>query len=344
MRYIKYLALIFAIISITIALILSSMIIYPFFEIGFTSIANEYQNSKIYILSMILDNSGTLSGLEIVGMDLTSQNILVVDVPADLTIENKTLSSIYVNYGASGVENAIGQETKLKFTDQITAMKNTIETYDKSSKYTITDVLKTLENKTQNEDLFEMLEAFNEFSTYFKSTIDLPKFIRITKFLRSNPSMAVISYPSKTSNGLIFTDKAELKNFSIEMENCLPIHNPFSIKPLIINCTDISSSTFYQNNWRKWSKYGYNFNLISSPCTVLSGQNIVLAISNADWKSLAIKKALEGIYPGDKFKFLSIDSTDALKIYYRVNYWASKNRYYEIGNNDFIILLGSYNP
>ncbi len=322
-------------------IIISSALLYPFFEMGFSTIANEYPNSKVYMLSLIIGNSG-ISTIEIVGMDLTTKNLIIVNVPNDLTFHGQTISKIYQEFGIKRMEEAIEKESGLKLTDYMISTKSALENYESGLNYnTIGDLFNNLEKNSKLEDPISIFHAFKSFSSNFVSTITLTKFIRLLRFIETKPVISSISYPSIYINGSIVTDEGELKNFAMEMENCAPFHNPFSIKPVIINCTNENPTAFYQNNWSKWSQNGYNFDLIPEICGNFSGENVVLSLSDATWKTIALKSALLKIYPKLNFKFLTENDPNFLKMYYSISNWAASERYYTLGNYDFVILLGS---
>ncbi len=337
----KNVILLLSIISMGVGIVISSVLLYPFFEMGFSTIANEYPNSKVYMLSLIIGNSG-ISSVEIVGMDLTTKNLIIVSVPKDLVFNGQTISNIYQVHGIKKMEEAIEKESGLKLTDYMISTKNALENYESGLNYnTIGDLFKNIEKNSKLSDPISIFYAFKSFSNNFTSTITLTKFIRILRFIQTKPVISNISYPSIYIDGLTVTDKEELKNFSMEMENCTPFHNPFSIKPVIINCTNESTSAFYQDNWSKWSKNGYNFEIIPEKCDAFSEENVVLSLSNAAWKTVALKSALSKIYPKLNFKFLDENDPNFLKMYYSISNWAASNRYYTLGNYDFVILLGS---
>uniref|UniRef100_A0A7V3VSR5 LytR family transcriptional regulator n=1 Tax=Mesoaciditoga lauensis TaxID=1495039 RepID=A0A7V3VSR5_9BACT len=331
----KHVVFLLAIILIGIGVLISSLTLYPFLEFGFSSIANEYPNSKVYILSVILDNSGMPSNFEIIGMDLTAQNLLVIKVPTNLEIDGGTISSVYQAMGIKEVEKRLEKKIKVRFTDYFVMTKSAFENYTGTSNYSMEDFLKVTEEKVKKINFLDLFSLFNSFSDSFKSSINLTKYIRISRFLETDPVIASINYPSGTLNDI------EEQNFSIELENCVPIYNAFSIRPVIINCTDEPSTTFYQNNWNRWSKNAYNFSIIPDQFSLISGTSVVISISHANWKLLAIKKALSTIYPTRKFEFLNVSDQKTLSLYYMIDNWASSLRYYDIEKYDFVILLGS---
>ncbi len=336
----KNVILLLSIISMALGIVIASALLYPFFEMGFSAIANEYPNSKVYMLSVIIGNSG-ISSVEIVGMDLTTSNLIIVNVPKELTFNGQTISNIYQMYGIKKMEEAIEKESGLKLTDYMISTKSALENYESGLNYnTIGDLFKNIERSSKLSNPISIFYAFKSFSNNFTSTITLTKFIRILRFIQTKPVISNISYPSIYISGSLVTNKEELNNFSMEMENCTPFHNPFSIKPVIINCTNENSSIFYQDNWGKWSKNGYNFEIIPEKCDIFSGENMVLSLSNAEWKTNALKSALSKIYPKINFKFLDENDPNFLKIYYAISNWAASERYYTLGSYDFVILLG----
>lgn len=330
-----------SIIAIGFGIILSSILLYPFFETGFNTIANEYPNSKVYMLSLITNNSG-ISSVEIVGMDLTTENMIIVSIPKELEINGQSISSIYGEGGIKKMANAIEKASGLNLTDYLISTKSALDKYRNGFNYsTIGDLFNNIKKQTKLDDPISIFYDFKNFANNFKSNITLTKFIRILRFIETKPFISTISYPSIYINGITITNTTELKNFSMEMENCTPFHNPFSIKPVIINCANESSDIFYQTTWNKWSKNGYNFSVIPDEYYNYAGQNVVISISEATWKLSAIKTALEQIYPKLKFKFINDKSPDYLKLYYSVDNWAAGQRYYTLGNYDFVILLGN---
>ncbi|MGC8544558.1 hypothetical protein [Athalassotoga sp.] len=337
----KNLILVLSVISLAFGIFIFSILLYPFFQMGFSTIANEYPNSKVYMLSLIVDNSG-ISSVEIVGMDLTTKNLVIVSVPKDLTFNGQTISNIYQTYGIKKMEEAIEKGSGIKLTDYMISTKSSLKNYESGLNYnTIGDFLNNLEKNSKLGDPISIFYAFNSFSNNFTSTITLTRFIRLLRFIQTKPVISTISYPSIYLNGSIVTDEGELKNFSMEMENCAPFHNPFSIKPVIVNCTGEDTSIFYQDNWGKWSKNGYNFEIIPETCDDFSGENLVLVLSDAAWKTSALKSALSKIYPKLDFKFMNENDPNFLKNYYMISNWAASNRYYTLGNYDFVVLLGS---
>lgn len=335
----KNILLALSVIVSILGIIVFSILIYPFFEIGFASIANEYPNSKVYLLSLITDNSG-ISAIEIVGMDLTTKNLIIVNIPKDLSIDGQNISSIYQSKGMAKLEKALESASGLKFTDYLVSSKSTLESYQSGFQYkTIEDLIKIIENE-KTQDPISLFYSFKNFSNQFKSTISFTKFIRIMHFIQTKPQISMISYPYIYSDGSFVTNKTSLKTFAIEMENCTPFYNMFSIKPVIINCTNQNPSTFYQSNWNVWSKNGYDFEIIPDQFKKFEGQNIIIDLSNNEWKLEALKSALSKIYPDIRFTFINTSSSDFLSVYYKVFDWAASQRYYSIGKYDFLILLG----
>lgn len=320
-------------------IIISSIVIYPLFESGFSAIANEYPNSKVYLLSVIKDSAG-INAIEIVGMDLTTKNLIIVSVPTDLSINGQIISNIYQTKGIEQMEKAIEEVTNLKMTDWLVSTKSALEGYQSGLQYqTIEDLIKIIE-KEKTQDPLSLFYSFKNFSSQFKSSINFTRFVRIIHFIQTKPSIFKIEYPYIYSNGTFVTNTNALKNFAMEMENCTPFYNPFSIKPVIINCSDQNPSTFYQTNMNLWSKNGYDFEIIPDLFGKFKGENIVISLSDSSWKLDAIKSALSKIYPNIKFTFVSASTPEFLKTYYDIVDWASSKRYYSIGKYDFLILLG----
>ncbi len=322
-----------------LGIILASIVIYPLFENGFSAIANEYPNSKVYLLSIIKDSAG-ISAVEIVGMDLTTKNLIIVNVPTDLSINGQSISNIYQTKGIYQMEKAIEEVTNLKMTDWLVSTKSTLERYQSGLRYqTIEDLIKVVE-KEKTQDPISLFYSFKNFSSQFKSSINFTRFVRIVHFIQTKPSIFKIEYPYVYSNGTFITNTGSLKNFAMEMENCTPFYNPFSIKPVIINCSNQNSFAFYQENMSLWSKNGYDYEIIPDLFRKYTGENIVISLSDISWKLDALKSALSKIYPNVKFTFMNTSDPEFLKTYYDIVDWASSRRYYSIGKYDFLILLG----
>ena len=357
----RYILVSLAFFSIAFAVLVMSLAFYPFLEMGLNSLTNQYPNSKAYILSVMTNDTGDPLGFYIVGIDFTTANSIIVDVPKELNVKGTSLSVLYTNDGIKYVENALSNIMRLKFTDYLVFTSSKAEKFEKKLRigiplqeerihkigYSKTSEsekvlqIERLVEEFKNHDMFRTLSLYPAFSENFKSTIKIPKFLRIAKFFGSEPRISVISYPFMNSDGTLKTDKTELKNLFIELENCTPIHQLTSIKVTFINNSYLTGRVFSYGVWNKWSKKGYDFRIIPVICSYdYFYKNAVLEISNVDWKISEIKKALKSVYPNRDFAFLSLDDRKNLKLYYQIEEQAAMNRYYNIGNSDFIVLVG----
>lgn len=355
----KNVVFIIAVVSMGIAVTLAAMAFYPFFEIGYTSIANEYPNSKAYVVAASVNDSGNPEEFYILGMDFTTNNVILVNIPANLAIDGAELSGIYSGKGISGVGSELSKTIKIGFTDEFVMKPSGLDEFIKAvgravpvtkiSRFAGTQETSGEESKLENMmreiktlGIIGTIGLYPDFSKMFDSTVTLPKFIRIAKFIDSSPKLSAVSFPVSISGGSVTADGNGLKNLSIELENCSPIHNPLSIKVEVLNNSGMSQLGFSYTTWNLWSKIGYDFGMIPfSNFTDEKGGNIVIDLSNSQWKKDAIQKTLESFYPDKKFDFTSTASPDVLNLYYEIINGAASKRYYNVGNADFIILLGS---
>jgi len=358
---VRYVLISLSFFSIAFAVLVMSIVFYPFLEIGFNSLTNQYPNSKAYILSVMTNDTGDPLGFYIVGIDFTTSNSIIVDIPKELNVKGTSLGVLYTNNGINSVRNALSNIIGIHFTDYFIFTPSKAEEFEKKIRSgipglrdqtheieysTISENKKALQierllEELKNHDVFRALSFYPTFSKNFKSTIEIPKFLRIVKFFEGEPRVLVISYPVVNSDGTLKTDKTELKNLSVELENCTPIQKRTSIKITFVNNSYLPNRVFSYGIWNKWSKKGYDFRIIPVVCSYNSFyKNMVLEISGVSWKINEIKKALKSAYPNKNFIFLALNNKKSLELYYKLEQQAAANRYYNIGNTDFIVLVG----
>ena len=357
----KYSLVFLAVVSSAIAILIASMTLYPFFEIGFNSLSEQYPNSKAYILSVMVDNSNIPLHFYIVGMDFTTKNIVIFDIPNNLNVNGSYLNSIYGKDGIKGVESSFSSILKINFTDFF--IFNETKTSEFINELNQKPVKKNVKGKDVEYSPFEVENAFQAeklittigerdvlsvlglypfFSQNFDTSVEISKFLVMTKFFKKEPKVFFLSYPIVNSNGVTKTDETKLNDLSIELQNCTFLQKRTSIKFTLINNSTLSSNTFSYLTWNKWSKKGYDFRIVPVICSYsLLGENVALKIKGELWKNEEMKKILSSFYPNRKFSFLSLDEGNNLKVYYDIEQIAAVNRYYDIGKTDFIILVGN---
>ncbi len=357
----KYLLLSLAAISAAISILIASMTLYPFFEIGFNSLSEQYPNSKAYILSVMVDKSNAPLRFYIVGMDFTTKNIVIFDIPNNLNVNGDYLSSVYDKKGIKGVESSFSRILKINFTDFFTFNETKANEFinklnQKPAKKNIKgqDVeysplegenarqIESLITVIGERDALSLLALYPLFSQNFDTSVEISKFLRMTKFFKKRPKVFFLSYPTVNSNGVIKTDKTKLNDLSIELQNCTFLQKRTSIEFTLINNSSLSSTAFSYVTWNKWSKKGYDFRIVPMICSYsLLGKNVVLKVKNESWKNEKMKKILSSFYPTRKFNFLSLNKDNNLEIYYDIEQIAAAGRYYDVGKTDFIILVGN---
>ncbi len=355
----KNIIFVIAVVSMGVAITLAAMAFFPFFEIGYTSIANEYPNSKAYIVAVKVSDSGNPEEFYILGMDFTTSNALLVNVPVDLKIDGVTLSALYSKKGLEGVGIELSKTVGIDFTDRFRMDSTKIDEFSKKierslpiekvSRYsanqeTSGEALKLdgIMREIKGLGIVGSLGLYPEFSMLFDSTVTLPRFIRIAKFVDSSPKLSIVAYPVAGSGGSVLSDEKGLKNLAIELENCSPIHNPLSIKVEIVNNSNLSKLGFSYSTWNQWSKVGYDFKMVPLATPVeATGKSVVIDLSDSSWKKEAVRNTLKSFYPERKFTFTSTASPNVMKLYYEIIDRAAAERYYNAGNSDFIILLGN---
>lgn len=357
----KYLLVLLAVASSAIAILIASMSLYPFFEIGFNSLSEQYPNSKAYILSVMVDNSNIPLRFYIVGMDFTTKNIVIFDIPNNLNVNGGYLNSIYGKDGIKGVEDSFSNILKISFTDFFIFNKTKADEFiNKLNQKPVKKSVKGQnveyspfegENALQAEklittiggrDILSVLRLYPFFSQNFDTSVEISKFLVMTKFFKKGPKVFFLSYPIVNSKGVTETDKTRLNDLSIELQNCTFLQKRTSIKFILINNSTLSPTNFSYLTWNKWSKKGYDFRIVPMICSYsLLGKNVVLKIKDELWKNEEMKKILSSFYPNRNFKFLSLDKSSNLKVYYDIEQIAAVSRYYDIGKTDFIILVGN---
>ena len=357
----KYMLVSLSVISTAISILIASMTLYPFFEIGFNSLSEQYPNSKAYVLSIMVNSSNSPLRFYIVGMDFTTKNIVIFDIPNNLSINGEHLNSIYAKNGVEGIEKSFSSILKINFTDffifsgtkanefinklnQKPTKKNIknqdveYSSFESEKAYRVENLISTIGER----DVLSVLGLYPLFSQNFNTSIEISKFLRMTKFFKKRPKIFLLSYPVANSNGVIKTDKTKLSDLSIELQNCTFLQKRTSVRFTLINNSDLLSTTFSYTTWNKWSKKGYDFRVVPMICSYsLLGENVVLEIKNELWKDEEMKKILNSFYPHRRFKFLSLNEKNNLEIYYDIERIAAVNRYYDIGKTDFIILVGN---
>ena len=355
MRYFKFFL---ALVAIALAFFTFSVTFYPFFEIGFSTLSEQYPNSKAYIAAVMTDDAGIPLDFYIVGMDFTGKNIMIFDVPPTLFINGKELNTLYEKSGIKAIQNSFESVLKIRFTDffefkyskarnfiNMLAQKS-VRTHGKSLEYQGSEFEETYEiNKTIStigqEGPLNMLGLYPSFSTFFKSSINISKFLRMVNFFENKPKVFLVSYPIVNSNGVIKTDTSKLKILSIELQNCSIFSEPTSLKIALVNNSSFSPRAFSYLMWNQWSKKGFKIRIVPVVCSYsLRGKNIVFELRSGQRKEETIRKILQNIYPYESFEFISLDKFKNLELYYEVEEIAAMNRYYGIGDSDFIILMG----
>ncbi len=358
----RHVTILMSFFSIALAALAISMAFYPFLEIGFNSLTNQYPNSKAYILSVMVNHTGNPENFYIVGIDFTTNNAVIVDVPGALNVNGTSLSAIYTKKGVNGVKKLLSRVIGLRFTDHFIFTSSKAEEFERKIRFNLPlnkeevhkiEYFTTSENKNalqierileglRSHDLLRALSFYPLFLKSFKSTINIPKFLRIANFFESEPQVSIIPYPVINSNGTLKTNKSDLKNLSIELENCILIQKRSSIKVVFVNNSPLSSRAFSYEVWNRWSKKAYDFRTVPLVCAHIPfyDKNLVLEIGNDMWKINEIKKALKAEYPHRKFTFLSLNDKKNRQLYYKIEQRAATNRYYNIGDTDFIVLVG----
>ena len=352
----KYLKFFLALIAISLAFLTFSTTIYPFFEIGFSTLSEQYPNSKAYIMVAMVDEAGIPLNFYIVGMDFTAKNILIFNVPPNLTVKGKQLTSIYENVGIHGVTASLGNVLKIKFTDfflfSLSGAKKFIDTLVQKNlnyhlrEYEVSEFQKTykidkLISNISEEGPLNMLNLYPLFSTLFKSSIDISKFLRMANFFENKPRVFLGAYPFVNSNGIIKTDITKLQTISIELQNCTLFFKPTSFKFTIVNNSSLEPKVFSYLTWNKWSKKGFRIRIVPTVCSYsLRGRNLVFDLKGEGQKE-EVYKILQSVYPDEIFEFVELNNFKNLESYYEIEEFAAVDRYYNLGDTDFLILKGN---
>ncbi len=355
----KYLKFFLALASIAMAVFTFSVTFYPFFQIGFSNLSEQYPNSKAYIFSVLLDETGMPEEFYVAGMDFTTNNMVIFRIPPSLSVGKERLSSIYVQDGVLKSENALSKLLKVNFTDYFVFTKkhssNFLNLLNRRSVQVQKNVSEYEGTEFENgykvdkaiavvgkEGALNMLALFPIFKRLFHTSIDVAKFMRMVNFFANSPKVHIAPYPTLNRNGTLVTNKEELQNLSIELQNCTLIARPTSLTFTLINNSNISARAFAYSAWNKWTKKGFNVRIIPIACSYsLRGENVVLELRKGSWEDNEVKKILGEMYPRKKFSFLKLDNFKNLEYYYEVEENSAMYRYYNVGKSDFIILLGN---
>ncbi len=354
MKYVKFGV---AFVSIALAFLTFSTTLYPFFEIGFLTLSEQYPNSKAYIFSVMTDDSGIPLSFYIVGMDFTSKNVIIFQIPATLSVKGKELNIVYEKEGINAAMKSIENVIKIKFTaffifspskaenfinllarKSLRTQERKKEVYSEfEENYKIDRVLSLI----SAEGPLNMLELYPTFSRTFKSSLNISKFLVLVNFLKKEPEVHLENYPFINSNGTLKTDVTRLKDISIELQNCSPFFKSTSLRFAVVNNSSMAKKVFSYTTWNKWSKSGLNVRIIPVPLLYsLRGENMIFELKSGDYKEDAVKKIIDRMYPHKKFKFVKLDNFSNLEFYYEMEEFAALNGYYNLGNCDFIILVG----
>ncbi len=352
----KWLKFFLALTSIALAVLTFSVTFYPFFQIGFSNLSEQYPNSKAYIFAVALDNTGMPEDFYIVGMDFTTRSMVIFDVPPTLSIGNENLAYLYIKYGTLETEKRLSKLLNLEFTDYfIFTGKNSSVFLNRLNRRTVQEK-RPSEQRTEfekgykvykaisvieKEEPLNILALFPTFKRLFNTSIDVAKFMRMANFFNKSPKIHMALYPSMNKNGILVTNESDLRNLSIELQNCTLIARPTSLKFTLIKNSNISAKIFTYTTWNEWTKRGLNIRIIPIVCSyTLMGKNVVFELKRGKWEDEEVRKILKEIYPHRNFDFLKLDNFKNLKYYYEVEENSALYRYYNVGKSDFIILIG----
>jgi hypothetical protein len=355
MKYIKFFV---ALTAIAAAIFTFSVTLYPFFEMGFLTLSEQYPNSKAYIMTVMTDETGLPLNFYIVGMDFTARNIMIFSVPPILSVNGEKINTLYEKKGVEAVKIALGKVLKIRFTDFFIftpskgdkfinlLIQKSLKTGAKEPAYEYSEfeenykIDKVLSMIAEGVPL-TMLELYPFFSTYFRSSINISKFLRMINFFEKKPKTYFAAYPVINSNGIMKTDSTKLETLSIELQNCSPFSKVTSLSFTLLNNSSLLSKVFSYITWNKWSQKGFTIRIVPTLSSYsLKGKNMVFEIKTDKWKEESVRKILGNIYPYRSFEFVKLNNFKDLELYYETEEFAALNGYYDIGNCDFIVLIG----